>query len=93
MLSLLLGRAAAQEQAVYGVGTSIAEASPLVMVTPSGTSYAWPASCHMVLSSAGELRLEGADVAPCVEQLETAARLARAAAKVNAKMKRKRGAR
>lgn len=49
----------------------------------SPTFESWPSTCHLVLNDRGDLSIVGPDVTPCAERLETAARLARAAQRVN----------
>lgn len=49
----------------------------------------WPKGCTLVFTQDGDLRLTGADVDPCAEKLETAARLARAAQRVNRSARKK----
>ena len=43
----------------------------------------WPTSCNLVVNAQGDLSLEGADTTPCLDKLEVALRLGRAARLVN----------
>lgn len=53
------------------------------------TEIKWPSTCHIHFMKSGDVRIEGEDITPCAEKLETAARLARAAQRVNRKGKQR----